>query len=460
MAIVLVVGQSGASAQLLPPLEPLPPLLPTPPSTAPPSPVAAPPPGQAPTTTTTIPLLAKVLQPIAPTTTLPPAIAPPPAVAVPSPNNGDADGDGAIPVGAGPFPADLQRQSNSIRRSAARNTRTLMDGVRALTDLGVPADEATRAAFGRFPVAGSATYSHDWWLPRFGPGWRLHLGTDVFAGRGTPVQSPTDGVVRVADGGLGGVSLYVVQDDGTYFYLAHLNNRAAGLRDGAVVRTGDVIGFVGSTGNAAGGTPHLHFEVHPAPVKIVVTGKGKNRIFTKVPLRVRPGTVLPAVDPKAYLDQALQDAVNSLPGVIAAYEANRPPPPLGPVAAFPGALVAGGLPTELASLASAAPAERSLSRLPLMMLAFLLVLLVGALTPVLAPRRAGPVPAPAPSRRPDRDRRRSKGPKPSDVAEAKAKADAGPTAAAGPSDARAAPGPTPDPAVKHRRPRRRHRSDP
>ncbi|MGH9155365.1 MAG: M23 family metallopeptidase, partial [Acidimicrobiales bacterium] len=358
--------------------------------------------------------LLQVLLPPTTTTTTPAPPAPAVATAAPVPNNGDPDG--AAPEGAGPFPVDLQRLSNSIRRSAARNTRALMDGVKALVELGVPADEAARAVFGRFPVAGSAAFSHDWWLPRFGPGWRLHLGTDIFAPRGTPVHSPTDGVVRAADGGLGGIAVYVVQDDGTYFYLAHLNNRAEGVRDGTVVRTGDVVGFVGSTGNASGGSPHLHFEVHPAPVKVVTKGRGKSRTTTIIPLKVRPGTVLPAVDPKAYLDRALQDAVTSVPGVIAAYQTNRPPPALGPIAAFPGALVAGGLPTELASVAASGPAGRPATRVPLFMFAFLLVLLVGALTPVLAPRRAGvtgaigrQVPAsvaPNPARR---RRRRTKG---------------------------------------------------
>ena len=387
VVIVLVASNTGASAQVPKPL--LPPLLP-PPSSPAPGPQPGAPAEPAPTTTTTTPLLLKVLQPPPPTTAPPssPSAAPAPAAAsTPVPNNGG--GDGAAPANAGPFPADLQRMSNSVRRSAARNTRALMDGVQSLIDLGVPADEAMRAVFGRFPVAGAATFSHDWWLPRFGPGWRLHLGTDIFATRGTPVRSPTDGVVRLSDGGLGGISVYVVQDDGTYFYLAHLNNRVPGLRDGASVRTGDVVGYVGSTGNASGGSPHLHFEVHPAPVKIVTKGKGKNRTTTVIPLRVRPGTVLPAVDPKAYLDRALQDAATNLPAVIAAYQANRPPPPVGPIAAFPGALVAGGLPTELASVAVPVEAERSLARLPLFLLAFLLVLLVGALTPVLAPRRAG-----------------------------------------------------------------------
>jgi murein DD-endopeptidase MepM/ murein hydrolase activator NlpD len=386
VVIVLVASNTGASAQVPQPL--LPPLLP-PPSSPAPAPQPGAPAEPAPTTTTTTPLLLKVLQPPPPTTAPPPppSAAPAPAASTPVPNNGG--GDGVAPADAGPFPADLQRMSNSVRRSAARNTRALMDGVRSMIDLGVPADEAMRAVFGRFPVAGAATYSHDWWLPRFGPGWRLHLGTDIFATRGTPVRSPTDGVVRLSDGGLGGISVYVVQDDGTYFYLAHLNNRVPGLRDGASVRTGDVVGYVGSTGNASGGSPHLHFEVHPAPVKIVTKGKGKNRTTTVIPLRVRPGTVLPAVDPKAYLDRALQDAATNLPAVIAAYQANRPPPPVGPIASFPGALVAGGLPTELASVAAPVEVERSLARLPLFLLAFLLVLLVGALTPVLAPRRAG-----------------------------------------------------------------------
>lgn len=67
-----------------------------------------------------------------------------------------------------------------------------------------------------------------------------------------------DGRVRVRNGGLGGMTVTVFQPDGTYWYLAHFSGFAPGLLDGAQVRTSDVVGFVGTSGNAAGGKPHVH----------------------------------------------------------------------------------------------------------------------------------------------------------------------------------------------------------
>jgi hypothetical protein len=116
---------------------------------------------------------------------------------------------------------------------------------------------------GRFPVAGVASYINDWHFPRYVPVFHLHQGTDIFASRGTPVRSPADGTVRVNVGPVGGLTVYVTEADGTYYYMAHLDSTAAGLTTGMIVRIGDVVGYVGDSGNAKGGPTHLHFEVHP-----------------------------------------------------------------------------------------------------------------------------------------------------------------------------------------------------
>ncbi|HET9441670.1 MAG TPA: M23 family metallopeptidase [Acidimicrobiales bacterium] len=310
--------------------------------------------------------------------------APAPAAAAGGPSPfGDGDGEGvAPPDSAGPFPNELAAMMRSVRRSGPRNSRALVDSLKALTDLGMPADEAVRVGLGSFPVGGYATYSHDWWFPRFGPGWRLHQGTDIFATRGTPVRSPALGTVRLTNGGLGGRSTYVVQDDGTYFYLAHLDSWPAGLRDGQVVNVGDVVGYVGTTGNAQGTSPHVHFEVHPA-VKVVQVGRGKKATTKVVHAPVPPGTILPAADPKALLDSYLQAAGDSLPGVVAAFQASAPPPvPVASAGAVDPALIGPSL--RLASrrgllLSGAQPALS----VPLVGFAFLLVVMLGCLTPVL-----------------------------------------------------------------------------
>jgi murein DD-endopeptidase MepM/ murein hydrolase activator NlpD len=93
-------------------------------------------------------------------------------------------------------------------------------------------------------------------------GGRAHKGVDIFAPRGTPVVAAAAGIVVERDsGGAGGRSVYERDLDGrTFYYYAHLDGWRAGLKAGDLVRQGDVLGYVGSTGNVSG-SPHLHFEV-------------------------------------------------------------------------------------------------------------------------------------------------------------------------------------------------------
>lgn len=252
---------------------------------------------------------------------------PPDDGATPPPGEAPPDGtsaDGEAPSGAGPFPAELKAKMDSVKRTRSNNTRALVTALQPLLDLGVPAEEVVRVGFGRFPVGGEAKFSHDWWFPRFGPGWRLHQGTDIFAPQGTPVRAPVDGTIRMTNGGLGGISTYVIQPDGGYVYLTHLAGRPEGLTEGQQVKVGDVVGYVGSSGNARGTSPHAHFEIHPVPPKKVIVGKGKKRQEKLVPQQVPPGTQLPAIDPKPYLDQWIAEAIANVPKLIAHYEAGRP----------------------------------------------------------------------------------------------------------------------------------------
>lgn len=182
---------------------------------------------------------------------------------------------------------------NSVKRTPANDTSALIEALAPLGQFGVSPEEATQIGFGRFLVGGRANYSHDWWFPRFGPGWRLHMGTDIFAAMGTPVRAPSDGRMRISNGGLGGLAAYVVASDGTFWYLAHLSGIAEGIAEGTTVTTGQVVGFVGDSGNARGGSPHVHAELHPG-------GGG-------------------AVDPKATLDEMLSEAVAAAPAIIQRY---------------------------------------------------------------------------------------------------------------------------------------------
>ena len=106
------------------------------------------------------------------------------------------------------------------------------------------------------PVPGG-TFFDDWGFPR--SGGRHHAGNDIFAPRGTPVHAPTSGWVDIATGSIGGHQFRLTAADGSQWFGSHLDHFG---KTGSV-QAGDVIGYVGNTGNAKGGPTHLHFEIHP-----------------------------------------------------------------------------------------------------------------------------------------------------------------------------------------------------
>jgi peptidoglycan LD-endopeptidase LytH len=93
---------------------------------------------------------------------------------------------------------------------------------------------------------------------------RRHDALDIPAPRGTPVIAAVEGnVVKLFHSKLGGTTAYQFDDSRTYcYYYAHLERYAPGLAEGTLLRQGEVLGYVGSTGNAQANAPHLHFEVH------------------------------------------------------------------------------------------------------------------------------------------------------------------------------------------------------
>lgn len=91
---------------------------------------------------------------------------------------------------------------------------------------------------------------------------RTHEGIDIFAARGTPVLSATEGVVsRVGTNTLGGLVVWVLGPGGQRHYYAHLDGYAD-ISHGQLVAPGDVLGYVGNTGNARGTPPHLHYGIY------------------------------------------------------------------------------------------------------------------------------------------------------------------------------------------------------
>ena len=248
------------------------------------------------TTPTTVNLLEDLVGKLLPTTTVAPApsttAAPAGTPAKPAPGAPGASTTTTTKLAPGVVPKEYIPLINSVNRTGARSTKPLLDALRPMQDLGLSAEEAAIAGFGHFPVAGMADYRDDWWEARFGPPFHLHEGTDIFGARGTPVRAPYAGVVRYEDGGLGGKGAYVTQPDGTFYYMAHLDGFAKNLRNGSAVKQGEVVGYLGDSGNALGGTPHVHFEIHP-----------------------RGGA---AVNPKPFLDAWLNEAINNASALLAA----------------------------------------------------------------------------------------------------------------------------------------------
>jgi murein DD-endopeptidase MepM/ murein hydrolase activator NlpD len=100
-----------------------------------------------------------------------------------------------------------------------------------------------------------------WGAPRSG---HKHEGIDIFAAKGTPVRAAASGVIaKLFTSKLGGTTVYQFDASGRLiFYYAHLDGYATGLHAGDSVVQGQLVGFVGMTGNAT--TPHLHFEIQHA----------------------------------------------------------------------------------------------------------------------------------------------------------------------------------------------------
>jgi murein DD-endopeptidase MepM/ murein hydrolase activator NlpD len=107
---------------------------------------------------------------------------------------------------------------------------------------------------------GRTSFIDSWGFPR--SGGRSHKGVDMFAARGEPLYAVQAGTATTSSNSLGGLSVHLSANTGFRYYYAHLDSHQfSGSRS---VSQGDVIGYVGSTGNARGTSPHLHFEIRPS----------------------------------------------------------------------------------------------------------------------------------------------------------------------------------------------------
>ncbi len=191
-----------------------------------------------------------------------------------------------------------------------------------------------------FPVegAGNRDIGSGWGDSR-DAGSRSHEGVDIFAPRGTPVLAVEDGRVRrVGTNRLGGNTIWVTGGEGRSFYYAHLDRQSA--RSGDRVRTGDTLGWVGNTGNAAPTPPHLHFGVRvrggpgwvdpypyiartdaePAPVAVETSRLGE-RIRMRGEVNLRSG---PGVDSDAQRSLPRHTVVRAVAGTVDWYRVELP----------------------------------------------------------------------------------------------------------------------------------------
>jgi murein DD-endopeptidase MepM/ murein hydrolase activator NlpD len=101
---------------------------------------------------------------------------------------------------------------------------------------------------------------------------RNHEGIDIMAERGTKVYSATEGLVAdLRNNNLGGKIIWIIGPAGSWHYYAHLDDHKRGLNVGDYVRKGDLIGYVGNTGNARATAPHLHYGIY-------LNGKGRGAV--------------------------------------------------------------------------------------------------------------------------------------------------------------------------------------
>ncbi len=115
-----------------------------------------------------------------------------------------------------------------------------------------------------FPVYGPSSYGDTFGGPRSDVSGGWHHGDDIFGQLGQPLLAVADGTVfSVGWNKIGGNRLWLRDGQGNQFYYAHLSAFSTLAVNGARVKAGDVVGFMGTTGDAQGTPPHVHFEVHP-----------------------------------------------------------------------------------------------------------------------------------------------------------------------------------------------------
>lgn len=178
-------------------------------------------------------------------------------LAIPSP--------AALAQGTGRYPAMPSSTTQHDYSGTTPAQRQMISGWRQSSDL-----QPKIAALGTVPVASLPMpalfgVSPSDLSPNFGDPRtnHPHQGEDIMAVKGTPIVSPTAAVVlRLEQGATEGNGIYTVNPGGETFVYYHLDHYAEGIAAGQVLAPGALLGYVGNTGDAAGGPAHIHFEIH------------------------------------------------------------------------------------------------------------------------------------------------------------------------------------------------------
>ncbi|HEX2986557.1 MAG TPA: M23 family metallopeptidase, partial [Chloroflexota bacterium] len=162
--------------------------------------------------------------------------------------------------------AEAAAKAAAARAAASRAADARRPPAKAPAKPAAKRNAAVAGAKWVFPVQGPNSFSHSFGAPRYAGGYHTHKGVDIMAPRGTPVVAVTAGVIRSTspvERGLGGITIHLRGSDGNVYYYAHLSSVKNGIAPGVRVKAGQLIGYVGNTGDARSTAPHLHFEIRP-----------------------------------------------------------------------------------------------------------------------------------------------------------------------------------------------------
>jgi murein DD-endopeptidase MepM/ murein hydrolase activator NlpD len=163
-------------------------------------------------------------------------------------------------------PGPVKKQPGTKSAKKTPKTGSTKQGRKAAQLLPVPGGLQPELTGGGyvFPVYGPSSFGDSFGAFRSDVAGNWHHGDDIFAELGAPILACADGIVfSVGWNNVGGNRLWLRDQQGNEFYYAHLSAFTPLAGNGRLVKAGEVLGFVGNTGDALGTPPHLHFEVHP-----------------------------------------------------------------------------------------------------------------------------------------------------------------------------------------------------